>query len=76
MCHVCSNLGHTLKLLVAILKLLPQMSANHIDGVMVGVLDCGRLLVQFRLVKLLCCLISPLSSIKKKELARVGCKAG
>jgi hypothetical protein len=34
------------------LELLPQMVANHIGGVMVGVLYCGRLLVQIRLVVL------------------------
>ena len=40
------------KLLVAILKLFPQMLANHIGGAMVGMIYCGRSLVQIRLVKI------------------------
>jgi len=43
------------------------MLANHIGGVMVGMLYCDRSLVQIRLVKLSCCFSAKHAALKRKD---------
>ena len=50
------------------------MLANHIGGVMVGMLSCGRSFVQIRLVKLSCCFSAKYAALRSTSKERLALK--